>query len=101
VALVGLSVAGVTGALMLDKRADLKRECDGSRACPRSAEDDLSAYRTYGTVSAVSLGVGVVSALTGFSLLLFAPDDERAPAAAQARLSAAVSPGFVAVRGEF
>ncbi len=99
VGVVGLVVAGVSAGLMLSKRAELDDTCGGTRNCPESAQDELHAYHMYGTISAVALGVGVVGALTGVSLLLLAEDDEEP--GAQAKLSAVVSPGFVGVKGGF
>lgn len=76
----GLITSGVTGGLFLRKRAALKSECvDG--VCPSTSSKKISTYRTYGTISPIALGVGVLGAGTGLVLLLTEPAQETPPSA--------------------
>ena len=69
---VGLIAGGVTGGLWLNKRSDLKSECRGE-ACLPSSSKKISTYRLYGTVSGVSLAVGIAGLGAGLVLLLSEP----------------------------
>jgi hypothetical protein len=95
----GLVASGVTGALMLNERSQLKDQCNTQRRCPSSAEDDLSNYRTFGTISAIALGVGVAGAATGVTLLFLDKKKERPPG--ELALTPLIAPGFVGVDGSF
>ena len=64
-----LVAGGVTGGLALMKRSTLQDECHGEK-CPSSSADTIDAYHTLGTVSAITLGVGVAGIGTGIVLLL-------------------------------
>lgn len=95
----GFVTFGITGALMLGERSELKEQCDRYRRCPSSAEDTVSSYQTYGTVSAIALGVGVAGAATGITLYLLDKKKERPPS--EVALSPLIAPGFVGVDGRF
>jgi hypothetical protein len=77
----GLLAGGITGAMALKKRADLRSECVDS-VCRASSSKKISTYHTYGTVSAATLAVGVVGIGAGVVLLLTEPKQEPADAAA-------------------
>jgi hypothetical protein len=67
-----LIAGGVTGGLALRKKSTLEDECvDGF--CRSSSQKKIDTYHTYGTVSAITLGVGVVGLGTGLVLLLTEP----------------------------
>ena len=95
----GLAVSGVTGGLWLRKRSDLKDECRGD-ACLPSSEHKISTYHLYGTVSGISLGVGVAGLGAGLLLLLTEPKTEET-----ARASLTVHPllglGVLGAEGTF
>jgi hypothetical protein len=97
----GFVASGVTGALMLGQRSELKEQCDAERRCPSSVEGHLSKYRTYGTISAITLGVGVAGAATGLTLFLLdkKKDKERPPG--RVALQPSILPGYVGVEGSF
>jgi hypothetical protein len=95
----GLVAGGVTGGLALRKRADLKSECRGDACLPASAHK-ISTYHLYGTVSGISLGVGVAGLGAGLLLLLTEPKAEET-----ARASLTVRPllglGVLGAEGTF
>jgi hypothetical protein len=95
----GFVASGVTGALMLSERSQLKEQCNTQRRCPSDARDDLSNYQTYGTISAITLGVGVAGAATGITLLLLDKKQERPPG--ELALRPSIAPGFVGLNGSF
>jgi hypothetical protein len=77
----GLITSGVAGGMFLKKRSDLNSECNENRECPSASAKRISTYRTYGTVSAAALGVGVLGAGAGLVLLLTEPKQETPPSA--------------------
>ena len=95
----GLAVSGVTGGLWLRKRSDLNDECRGD-ACLPSSEHKISTYHLYGTVSGISLGVGVAGLGAGLLLLFTEPKTEET-----ARASLTVHPllglGVLGAEGTF
>jgi hypothetical protein len=82
----GLATGVVTGALALDRRATLDRNCNEA-ACPPGLETDLRAYDRLRTASLVGYVVGFVGAAGGVVLLATRPKESDAP-----RISASVSP---------
>lgn len=76
-------VAGaITGAMTLKKRSDLRDECLGDVCSSKSAKK-VDSYETYGTISAITLAVGVVGIGTGVALVLTAPKADRASASSR------------------
>lgn len=76
----GLVAGGVTAAMALKKRSDLRSECVESK-CRSSSAKKISTYHTYGTISAAALGVGVAGLATGVILLVTEPEQEPAQTA--------------------
>jgi hypothetical protein len=70
-----LLAGGVTGAMFLKKRSDLRSECLDS-LCPSSSSKKISTYHTYGTISGATLAVGVAGLGAGVVLLLTEPKQE-------------------------
>jgi hypothetical protein len=95
----GLLASGVTGAMALKKRSDLRSECvDGK--CRSSSAKKISTYHTYGTTSAAALGVGVLGVGVGLVLLLTEPKPE--PSADTAlRVRPLLGFGVVGAEGTF
>jgi hypothetical protein len=99
----GLAVGSVTGIMALGKHSDLADECPSSTCTPANAaeearlEDELSEYRTLGTISGIGFAVGVAGIGTGLVLLLTQPKTESPPTA---RITPLIGPGFVGVRGK-
>ncbi len=111
----GVGVAGaltgiVAGIVTLGKKSTANDHCDDARrVCDVTGRDANESGKTFGVVSGVGFGVGVVGLATGALLLLTAP---RAPhaAGASARLaSVTVNPqlswargtGFLGLAGSF
>lgn len=99
----GLILGGVSGVLMLKARSDLEASCAGRGGhCPPGTPNfasNLSAYHTFGTLSAVGFGVGLAGAGVGTYLLLSRP--AKTQTARNRTLSAELSPGYVGVSGSF
>lgn len=70
---VGLVVGGITGALALSKKGDVANTCPDHR-CPPSAQSDIDASKTFGTISTVAFVVaGVGAAVAVVSLIVNRP----------------------------
>jgi hypothetical protein len=95
---VGLVVGAITGIVASGKHGDLETACPDNR-CPATVESDLDSFRTMGTLSTVGFVVGGVFAAAGVVLLVTAPSDEGADAAAALELQ--VSPTSVGARLRF
>ncbi len=74
----GVSTAAgvVSGILALHKRSELDSACHPG--CPPAYRDDIDQFRTYRTVSYVTIGVGAAAVLLGGGLLALQPKDGRA-----------------------
>lgn len=97
----GLVAGGVTGSLALRKRADLDKECLDDK-CPSSSSKKISTYHTYGTVSGITLAVGVAGLGTGLVLLLTAPTkDEAASQSARTYVRPLLGFGVFGAEGTF
>ncbi|MES1174060.1 MAG: hypothetical protein ABUL62_07000 [Myxococcales bacterium] len=107
VAGVGLAVGTATGILWLKARSDIKSACGGlSCAAQNDAEqsrydDDKRRYDTFGTLSGVGFGVGLVGAASGVLLLLTQPTDSVDGEMKQAGVHPYVGPGMLGVYGAF
>jgi len=112
VGLASVAFGAVTGVVTLNKKSTANANCsDRRRVCNRAGVDANESGKTYGTLSAVGLGVGVVGLAAGAYLWLTAP-----PASAKAahpsiplRRSFRLSPevacsagtGFLSLAGSF
>ena len=84
----GLIAGTVTGIIFLGKNSDLKKNCPTKTNCP-FPQSEVDQRNMYGTISGISLGVGVVSGTAGVVLLLIGKSDTTAP---KRTSSIAVSP---------
>jgi hypothetical protein len=82
----GLVAGGVTGALALRKRSDIKKDCI-DEACPSSSQTKIDTYHMYGTISGVGLAVGVAGVGAGLVLWLTEPCSEETARASRAKLT--------------
>ncbi|MBW2523207.1 MAG: hypothetical protein JRI23_03490 [Deltaproteobacteria bacterium] len=92
----GVIVGTITGALALDKHAEIAPRCPAG-SCPPDTHDDLDAGLTLGTVSTVSFIVGGLGAAVATVGLLLPVGGDEATDAAWLR----VSPAALAVGGSF
>ncbi|MEO8905141.1 MAG: hypothetical protein ABI627_26775 [Polyangiaceae bacterium] len=107
VAGVGVAVGAATGILWLKARSDIKSAC-GSRSCSaptdseQSRDDDIKRrYDTFGTLSGVGFGVGLIGAASGVALLMTQSQPPADADTKQAGIHPYVGPGWVGVYGAF
>jgi hypothetical protein len=94
-----LIAGGVTGALTLKKRSDLRDECLGE-ACRSSSAKKISTYHTYGTLAAATLGAGVVGVGLGVILIATEPKVEQ-PQTTGLRVRPLIGLGVLGAEGTF
>ena len=95
----GLLLSGVSTTLMLLTRDDLEGVCDPNNECPDEYDQEVSRYRTYGTLAAVGLGVGLAGVGVGTYFLL--SGEPKREQETQVSVRAELAPGFLSVRGRF
>lgn len=101
VAVVGLAVGGVTGALTLSKAGTVKTQCENG-ICDPSAKSDLDSASSTATISTIGFavaGAGLVCGVVG--LLLPRTKAESALQSLETRAAVWVGPGGMGVRGSF
>ncbi|MEO8905169.1 MAG: hypothetical protein ABI488_22045 [Polyangiaceae bacterium] len=107
VAGAGLAVGAATGILWLKARSDTKAAC-GSLSCSAQTDSEQSRdadikrrYDTFGTLSGVGFGVGLIGAASGLALLMTQSRPQADAATAQASIHPCLGPGWVGVYGAF
>lgn len=70
-ALVGVGVGAATGLMTLSRADKLKEVCTSDGRCPPSAQADLDATATTGTLSTVMFGVAIGGAVVGLAGVFF------------------------------
>ncbi len=100
VGVAGLGAAGAFFLMRSSEKSDLDAVCRGD-VCPKSAENDQTKGQLYSTLSAVSLGVGVVG--LGVATYLFVSQPSGGDHVAFVPIDVAAGPGggSVTVRGRF
>ncbi len=88
---VGLTMMGVGGGLLLSKRSVIEAECDAQKHCSQVGYDAASSGRTLSAVGTVGAVVGVAG-LAGLVTWLVWPRRDAAPAAARA--TPMLAPGY-------
>ena len=103
-AVVGLGVGGVTGALTLSKAGDVKTQC-ANGICDPAAKSDLDSASSLATISTVSFAVAGAGALCGVVGLLLprthVDSTQSALESQEKRAAVWIGPGGVGVRGSF
>jgi hypothetical protein len=100
-AIAGLAVGGVTGALTLSKAGDVKTQCLNG-ICDPAAKTDLDSASSLALISTIGFaaaGAGAVCAVVG--LLLPKTHAETALQSPERRTSVWIGPGSTGVRGSF
>lgn len=96
----GLVVGTVTGVVFLGKHSDLASKCPDASNCQQPGLIDE--YKRYGTISGISLGVGLASSVAGIWLLLSHKSGEESPArTTYAAVMPYLSIGHVGLTGAF
>lgn len=91
VGLAGIAVGAVTGAMVLGKKSDVERECDG-KLCTAEGVEAGEDGRLYSTISTVAFAVGVAGVAAGATLILTASDGKET-----ARVQVRALPGAAAL----
>ncbi|MBX3188285.1 MAG: hypothetical protein KF819_14800 [Labilithrix sp.] len=100
-AVAGLAVGGVTGALTLSKAGEVKAQCENN-ICAPEARRDLDSASSLATISTIGFAVAGVGAVCGVvGLLLPRTTTETALQSRDGRAAVWVGPGSVGLRGSF
>jgi hypothetical protein len=103
-AVVGLAVGGVTGALTLSKAGDVKTRC-ANGICDPSAKADLDSASSLATISTIGFAAAGAGALFGVVGLLLprthVESGQTALPSGERRASVWIGPGGMGVRGSF
>ncbi|MDB5214597.1 MAG: hypothetical protein JWO86_2524 [Myxococcaceae bacterium] len=100
-AVVGLGIGGVTGALTLSKAGDVKTQC-ANGICDPAAKTDLDSANSLATISTIGFAVGGAGALcVVVGLLLPRSRAETALQSPEKRAAVWIGPGSMGVRGSF
>ncbi|WP_438022854.1 hypothetical protein [Sorangium sp. So ce233] len=89
--LVGLAVGGVTGALAMERKGVVDRNCAGA-ACNHEGKTAADAMKALGLASTIAFGVGIAGAGAAAVLLLTEPKTAKAGASGEAWIAAGVVP---------
>jgi len=100
-AVAGLAVGGVTGALTLAEAGTVKSQC-ANGICDPAAKNDLDSASSLATISTIGFAVAGVGAVCGVvGLLLPRTKSETALHSRSQRSAVWVGPGSMGVRGSF
>jgi hypothetical protein len=95
----GVIFGSITGLVALNKHSAITEECGGS-TCTPDQEDDISSFRTFGTLSGIGFGVGVAGLATG-TVLFFTNKGGSGSSETGATITPRIGLGSVAVEGRF
>ena len=100
-AVAGLAVGGVTGALTLSKAGSVKTQCENG-VCAPAAKADLDSASSLATFSTIGFAVaGAGAALAVVGLLLPRTKTETALQSQERRAAVWIGPGSAGLRGTF
>ena len=100
-AVAGLAVGGITGAITLSKAGTVKTQCENG-ICDPAAKADLDSAGSLATISTIGFaaaGAGLVCGVVG--LLLPRTSTETALHSTERRAAVWIGPGSMGVRGSF
>lgn len=95
----GLAIGAVTGVLFLGKHSDLQSKCPDASHC--SQQGLIDDYNRFGTISGISLGVGLASSVAGIWLLATNKTGEKNHPRQPVAVMPYLSLGHVGVTGLF
>jgi hypothetical protein len=95
----GLIFGSVTGVIALNKHADLEPQCPNGD-CPYELDDEVSSFRTFGTLSGIGFGVGVAGIATG-AVLFFTNKSGSSSSETGTGITPRIGLGSVSVEGRF
>jgi hypothetical protein len=84
---VGLGAGIGSGVVVALDSADLSKSCNASKICPPDKQNEISAAKTWATISTVGFGVAGAGLATGLMVLLFGNHHE-----SQGRAGATIRP---------
>lgn len=100
-ALAGLAVGGVTGALTLSKAGSVKPQCENG-ICDPKAKGDLDSATSLATISTLGFALAGAGAVCGvIGLVLPRTSSESALHSTERRAAVWIGPGSMGVRGSF
>lgn len=100
-AVAGLAVGGITGALTLSKAGSVKSQCEND-VCDPAAKADLDSASSLATISTIGFAVGGAGVVCGVvGLLLPKSRTETALHSNERRAAVWIGPGGMGVRGAF
>jgi hypothetical protein len=102
-AIVAFSLGGLAlaagiagGAVVAVDASDLSKTCGATKTCPTSKQNEISAAKTWATVSTVGFAVAGAGLATGLILVLVGHHE---PAATEARIRPVVGPLYLGLEG--
>jgi hypothetical protein len=99
-AVAGLAVGGITGALTLSKASTVKPQCERS-ICDPAAKTDLDGANSMATISTIGFAVAGAGAVVGLVGLLLPRTKTEAALTPERRAAVWVGPGSMGLRGTF
>jgi hypothetical protein len=93
---VGLAAGIAGGTIVALDASDLSKTCGPTKACPTSKQNEISAAKTWATVSTVGFAVAGAGLATGLILLLVGHHE---PEATEARIRPVVGPLYLGLEG--
>ncbi len=93
IGVAGIATSLITGALVLDRKSTVEKECVGS-VCSRAGADAASSGRTLSAVSTVAFAAGAVCTAAGLYFILSSDSQKKETA----RLELSALPGSASLR---
>ncbi len=95
---VGIGVGTIFGLRASGKKSDLDAVCV-NKACPPSADGDISTMKNSATISTIGFGVGIAALAVGTFLWITGGSSEKSDKSAHAYVEPMIGLGFIGVRG--
>jgi hypothetical protein len=98
---LGLATGVAAGAVVAVTSSDLSSACGPTKTCPSNKDSEISAAKTWATVSTAGFIVAGAGVATGLVLLLARHGEDAHPASAKAELTPIVGPTYLGIAGGF